>query len=228
MEEPAKKQEQTKKESNHLSYEDQIERMRLAFSNGKLPNLLPKLTVIGYTEERLNNLLTKVEALKELDRTQKKEYAEQYNETNKLENKRKEISTLYSKHLGFCRILMKGNVKAATALEFSGERKIAYTAWHRQVSNFYSQLLSTPEFLEKIKSVGVTETDLQAVQTKLTEITAIKDAQKKETSEAQKATENRDKAFDELFPLYSEFIGLAKIQLQDTQDLEALGVIVKR
>ncbi len=38
--------------------------------------------------------------------------------------------------------------------------------------------------------------------------------------EAQKATEIRDNAFDELYPYYSELIELAKVLIEDKQLLE--------
>ena len=37
----------------------------------------------------------------------------------------------------------------------------------------------------------------------------------------------RDQTFDELYPLYSEYLQYAKVLMPDNQALEALGVVVR-
>ncbi|MCK0206342.1 hypothetical protein MWN40_11515 [Ornithobacterium rhinotracheale] len=217
-----------KQKNYHLTLEESISRMKLAFSNAKLPEINPQLAVLGYDETKLNELLEKVTQLEVLNQKQKKEYAEQYEETSKVEQKRKEIDAKYKTHLALCRVLFKKEVKAIAALELSGKRKIAFSSWYQQVSNFYAQLLQTPEFLAKAKTINIKEADLEAVKTLLNEIATLKESQKKETAEAQKATETRDKAFDDLYPHYADLIAYAKVVLSEEQHLEAMGIVVKR
>ncbi len=183
---------------------------------------------VGYTEERLNGYLDKVAEIETLTQKQKKEYGEQYAKTNELEEKRAEINKIYKKDLALARIFFKTDVQAATTLEFSGKRKIAYSGWHKQVSNFYAQLLANSTFLTKMQSVGVTEEKINSITQQLNAVETLKKEQKKEMGEAQKATEIRDNAFDELYPHYSELIELAKVLIEDKQLLESLGVVVKR
>ncbi len=211
-----------------VSLEEWISRMKLAFANAKLAEINPQLAVLGYNEAKLNELLSKVTELETLHQKQKKEYAEQYEETSKVEEKRKAIDDKYKTHLALCRILFKKDVKATAALDLNGKRKIAYSAWYQQVSNFYAQLLQTPEFLAKVKTINIKEADLEAVKTLLNEVATLKESQKKETAEAQKATETRDKAFDDLYPHYADLIAYAKATLSDEQHLEAMGIVVKR
>ncbi|MFK8271168.1 hypothetical protein [Capnocytophaga stomatis] len=217
-----------KKRNVHISMEEWIQRMRLAFSNGKLPNIQQQMGLLGYTTEKLDGLLAKVERLQELHQTQKTEYAEQYAETQKFDQKFTEINDLYTKHLAFCKILFKGDTLASASLDFAGKRKTAYSDWLVQVGNFYSQLLKNPNFMTKLQGINIKEEDLKAAQNRLSEIIALKESQKKETAEAQKATEARDKFFDELYPQYSEFVAYAKVALSQSQDLEALGIVTKR
>lgn len=212
----------------YISVGEWISRMRIAFSNAKLPTILPQLQTIGYTEEKLNGYLEKVAALEELNQAQKLEYAVKTTETEKADKKRKEINEIYMRHLAFCRILFKNDTFAAKTLEFAGERKTAFSSWYQQVNNFYAQLLASEVLLEKIKSINIQENDIKAVQSQLEALILLKENQKKEIAEAQKATEIRDQAFDELHPLYSELIAYAKILFQEDQVLEALGVKVKK
>ncbi|GIJ95186.1 hypothetical protein CAPN002_24040 [Capnocytophaga stomatis] len=217
-----------KKRNVHISMEEWIQRMRLAFSNGKLPNIQQQMGLLGYTTEKLDELLAKVVRLEELHQIQKTEYAEQYAETQKFDQKFTEINDLYTKHLAFCKILFKGDTLASASLDFAGKRKTAYSDWLVQVGNFYSQLLKNPNFMTKLQGINIKEEDLKAAQNRLSEIIALKESQKKETAEAQKATEARDKFFDELYPQYSEFVAYAKVALSQSQDLEALGIVTKR
>lgn len=217
-----------KSKSVRISLEEHISRMKIAFSNAKLPQILPQLQTLGYTEEKLNHFLEQLAELEHLSQTQKKEYAEQYAETEKFNTKRQEIDEVFRRHLAFCKILFKGDVKANSLLGLSEGRKNAYGSWFQQVSNFYAQLLDNAEFLAKVATINITEENLNAQKKALADLAKIKESQKKETSEAQKATETRDKAFDELYPHYSELVAYAKVLFEDDQNLEALGIVVKR
>lgn len=212
----------------YQSVEEAIQKMKLTFSNAKLPHILAPLQSLGYTEERINGFLAELEALEVLQQKQKKEYAEQYSETERFNQKRKEIHDLYMKHLAFCKILFKGNTEASKALEFGGDRKQAYGAWFQQVSNFYAQLLGNTAFKEKVATINIQEKDINAQKTALAELTQIKESQTKEAGEAQKATEERDSAFDVLYPKYTELVAYAKVLFGEDQILEQLGIVVKR
>ncbi|MFJ1262054.1 hypothetical protein ACILDS_05080 [Capnocytophaga canis] len=216
------------KKSLYISTDEMISKMRIAFSNAKLPEILPQLQTLGYTEEKLDDYLKKVAELEQLMQNQKKEYAEQYAETEKFNQKRQEIDELYRRHIAFCKILFKGNVKAISVLELNAGRKNAYASWHQQVSNFYGQLLGNSDFLAKVGTINITQTDLEAQKTALQELSTLKENQKKEAGEAQKATEIRDEALDKLYPSYTELVAYAKVLFQDDQILEALGIVVKR
>ncbi|GIZ14046.1 hypothetical protein [Capnocytophaga catalasegens] len=222
------KNQSPKKKNQHISVEEWIQKMRLAFSNGKLPNIQEQVKPLGYTLEALDELYAKVVRLEELHQVQKTEYAKQYAATSKFDQKFAEINELYSKHLAFCKILFKGDKLAASSLDFSGKRKMAYSDWLVQVGNFYSQLLKNPIFMSKLQTISIKEEDLKMVQDKLSEIIFLKETQKKETAQAQKSTEIRDKYFNELHKQYIDFVAYAKVALSQAQDLEALGIVTKR
>lgn len=231
MEEIKNPQSETPKNTarnQYQSVDEQIQKMRLAFANAKLPHIMEQLKNVGYTEEKIDRLISKLSALEALHQAQKKEYAEQYAETERFHQKRKEIHEVYMRHLAFCKILFKGNVEAGRVLEFAGDRKQAYGAWYQQVSNFYAQLLGNTQLKAKVATINIKEQDLEAQKTALAELTKIKESQAKETGEAQKATETRDEALDSLYPQYLELIAYAKILFDGDQTLEQLGITVKR
>ncbi len=211
-----------------LSIEEKLFQMKLAFSNAQIPEILSVLQTAGYTEERLQGYWEKVAEIEMLTQKQKKEYGEQYAKTSEFEQKRAEIDKVYKKDLALARILLKNDVQAATTLELNGTRKKAYSSWHKQVSNFYGQLLTNAAFGAKMQSVGITQDKINSITAELAAVEQLKKEQKKEMGEAQKATEIRDNAFEKLYPHYSDLIEFAKVLLEDEQLLESLGIVVKR
>lgn len=214
--------------SKHLDIAEMISKMKIAFSNSKLPHILAQLQTVGYTEEKIDGFLSQLAEVETLYQTQKKEYAEQYAETEKFNAKRSEIDELYRRHLAFCKILFKGDTQAVASLGLNAGRKNAYGAWFQQVSNFYGQLLTNAEFKAKVATINIKEEDLNAQKQALASLSALKESQKKEIGEAQKSTEIRDEAFDALYPHYTELVEYAKILFAGDQTLEQLGIVVKR
>lgn len=211
----------------HIPMVEWILKMRMAFSNAKNPEIQEKVADFGYNNQKLTELLEKIDALEQLCQQKTKNYSEQHAKTSSVEEKRKEITETYMQHLAFCRILFKNNVKATSALEFNGVRKTQYSAWFQQVNNFYMQLLNTQEFLEQLKKINIKEDDLRAVITELNTLTSLKEAQKIDAAKAQSATNERDKAFEVIYNEYADFIGYAKVLFKNDQTLEALGIVVK-
>lgn len=213
---------------NYQSAEELIQAMKLAFANAAEPEILAELQTVGITAQKLADYNAQITQIESLSQQQIKEYGEQYEESEKFETKRKEVDAVYRRHFGLLKIAMKGDRQADASLGFSAGRKNAYPAWYEQVNNFYAQIAANPAFLAKAASVGISAADITAQQTALEDLSEIKTNHKKETGEAQKATETRDNAIDELYPAYKDLIDYAKILLKNDQSLEKLGIVVKR
>ncbi|NLI71177.1 MAG: hypothetical protein GX361_00405 [Bacteroidales bacterium] len=220
--------EQKSARSSYTNMDEWISRFRLAFSNGQLPHILPEMEKVGYTKERLDDYLAQTNALQAAAQQQKKEYGEQYAETEKFDTLRIKIAKLFRKHRALLKLFFKGNTQVYTLLRLNDEPTAAYSTWLQLVTNFYTQLKNDPELLAEASKVSVTEAAVDSALEQLETLRALKKSQRKELSEAQTATEVRDRAFDELYPHYRDFIEYAKIVLEDDQALEAIGVVVKR
>lgn len=212
----------------HIPLSEWVSKFRLSFSNAKGATFQQKLAPMGYNEEKLNTLLEQLKELESQILLQKKRYAEQYSATEAFKQKMNEVFKEYSDHYSLCKVFFKKNVTAISVLELSGLRKIGYGEQSQQIANFYAQLLDNPELLEAVKAINIKREDLEAVQNKLVEVSELKEAQKRCIAQAQKATEERDKTFDELYSQYADFIAYSKIIFKQVQDLEALGITVKR
>ena len=213
--------------SAYVSSAEWITRMKLTFGNATLPEIFDVMKTVGYTEEKINGMKAKLSQLEALQQAQTKEYAEQYAETEKFDAKRSGIDAVFTKDRGLLKILFKGNVHAQSILKLDEAKPKAFGAWQDMVTNFYAQLEAAPELLAKVAAVGLTVEAVTAQKQAMTDLQALKESQRKETAEAQAATDARDRAFDELYPLYSEYIQYAKVLLADRQAIEAIGIKVK-
>ena len=207
--------------------EASIAKMKLTFNNAMLPEIFDVMLTVGYTTEKIELLKADLAQLEVLCQTQTKEAADKYNETDKFNIKKAEVDSIFSTHRGLLRILFKENIHALKALRLDESMPRTYSAWFQMVSNFYSQLAETPGILTKATAVGITDAKVAAQKQALAELQSLKESQSKESAEAQAATDARDKAFDALYPQYTEYIKYAKILLAGNQALEAIGVKVK-
>ena len=214
--------------NRYVSAEELIAKMKIAFTNAKDPDLLSELETVGITDAMLDANLAEITNLENLSQIQKREYGEQYAETDRFNLKKAEIDALFTRHRNLAKIAFKGDRQANTTLGIDAGRKQAFAAWFQLVSNFYAQILANPDFKTKAETVNIKETDILAMRTSLEEISEVKNSQKKETGEAQKATDIRDSAIDVLYPKYTQLIAFAKVLFPDDQTLEKLGIIVKR
>lgn len=214
--------------SRYLSAEELIAKMRIAFTNAKEPEILTELETVGITGTQLDEYLAEIANLEHLSQEQKREYGEQYAETDRFNQKKAEIDSLFTRHRNLAKIAFKGDRQATTTLGIDIPKKVAFAAWYQQLTNFYAQILANPDFKTKAEAVNIKETDIAGQQTALQEVFALKESQKKELGEAQKATDTRDTAIDRLYPKYTQLIAFAKVLFPDDQSLEKLGIIVKR
>ena len=218
----------TASKNKYISAQELIAKMKIAFTNAKQPEILSELQTVGITEPILDSYLAEIAGLELLSQKQIQEYGEQYAETDKFNLKKEEIENTFRRHRNLTKIAFQGDRQANSTLGTDEKIKRAYPAWFQQLTNFYAQILTNPDFKTKADAVNIKDADIAAQQTALQEISALKESQRKELGEAQKATDTRDAALDLLYPKYTQLIAFAKVLFPDDQTLEKLGVIVKR
>ena len=214
--------------NQYVSAEQLIAKMKVAFTNAKQPEILAELGTVGITETQLDDYLTEITNLEQLSQQQIREYGEQYAATDLFNKKREAIDATFVRHRNLAKIIFKGDRQANTTLGIDDGRKQAYAAWYQQVNNFYSQILANPDFKTKVATVNIDDAAIAAQQAALQEVSALKESQKKELGEAQRATDTRDAALDLLYPKYTQLVAFAKVLFPNDQTLEKLGIIVKR
>lgn len=211
------------KRHTYQSLDSWIDKMDLAFNNASIPEIYPHLLTVGYDESKLADLRGKLANLKSLQQARQAAKADKIAATDNHLKNYTEINRLYGKHRALLKILMGNDKLASTTLKLNVRKKKDFSNWFQDVHNFYSQLSQNPELAAKAASLGITTA---ITETQLQNLNALQTL--KENGKAQLATEQRNKAFDELRPLYSEYIKYARILLAGNQALEAIGVTVKR
>lgn len=217
----------TTSKNYHKTMDESISAMKLTFGNALLREIFGVMQTVGYTEEKINSYRAMVTEVERLAQVRIKEYADQTDEQKKFDEKRAQIAKTFITHRSLVRIQLKNDVHARVSLQLEGDVPKAYDTWVQMQQNFYGQLGSQSDLLAKTATVGVNEAAITTQKQSLADLQALKESLKKETAEAQAATDARDRAFDEIYPLYTEYIKYAKILLADNQALEALGVTVK-
>lgn len=214
--------------NNYVSIDEMIVRMKLTFGNAKLPTIFPVMETVGYSILRIDDMQSKLTVLESLQQTQTKEYAEQFAESEKYAAKRNEIDVIFTKHRALTKILFKTQTEARAALKLDHAKPLAYADWYQMAVSFYNLLPANAAMLAKAQTIGITADELATQKQALIDLQTLKESQRKETAEAQQASENRDRAYDELLPLHTEYLKYARVLLSDSQALEAIGVRMKR
>ncbi|RJE73154.1 hypothetical protein BGP76_00185 [Reichenbachiella sp. MSK19-1] len=190
------------------------------------PSLLETLSEYGYTAEVLAVGKALYEDAKVKQEKQKKEYGEQYQATDALDAAKYAANKAYIKQVKLARIVLKDNRGALEALDISGRRKQTYSGWLSQASVFYTNALADATVLAELSKLSITEAVLTASKEAVADVADKLAVQLKEKGDAQAATEVRDRAVEELEDWMGDFIGIARVALQDEpQMLEMLGIV---
>ena len=211
--------------SHYETFDEKITKMKVTFDNATLPQIFAIMVTVGYTVEKIDDMKTKLSELVSLNAEQVKESAEQSAEQTKFDNLRKEINTLFNTHRGMLRIFFKGNDPAYKTLQLNVENPAAFGNWNQLVKRFYVQL-AKPEMLAQTAAISITKETVTAQQQALVELDSHKDNIIKESGDAVGATHTRDTAYDEFYPLYSDYVKYAKLLLPDNL-LKMLGITPK-
>jgi hypothetical protein len=212
--------------SHYETIDEKITKMKVTFDNATLPQIFTVMVTVGYTAAKIEDMKAKVNQLILLNADQVKESAEQSAEQKKFDYNRAEINDHFNKHRGMLRIFFKNNDPAYKTLQLNVENPAAYGNWNQLVTRFYVQL-AKPEMLAQTAAVAITMETVTAQQQALVELDSLKDSIIKESGDAVGATHARDVAYDELYPLYSDYVKYAKLLLPDAGLLKMLGITVK-
>lgn len=190
------------------------------------PEIKAAVAEYNYDDVRLDEGLALHAEANTLHKKQIKEYGDQFQATNDLDGIKGKANKMYMKHLKVARITMEDNVALTKSLMLNGRRRHTYTGWLDQASTFYDNGLDSLEALTALMEYNITEEKMKAGQVLVNQTAASLKTQLKEVGEAQRATKQREKAFDLMEDWMVKFITIARIALEDDpQLLEIMGIV---
>lgn len=192
------------------------------------PTILSALSDYGYTAARINQGKKRYNEAAAAQLSQTTEAGEQLSASATVNDARETAKKSYIRFVKIARIAFKRDAGISSQLALSGTRKRTLSGWLAQATQFYKNALANPAILKGFKEFGITEPKLKAGLAELKAVEAANLIQEKEKGDAQAATKQRDVALDELQDWMSDFLGIARIALEeDPQILESLGVMVR-
>jgi hypothetical protein len=186
------------------------------------------LSDFGFDESKLQVGKKLYDEMQDLFNKQKKEYGEQYEATEETQKAWEKADVAYIKTLKVARIALQNSVKADNAMMINGQRSRTLSGWLVQAEAFYKNLTSDEGLMNEMTKFGYTVEKLNAEYALVKDVVEKNLKQKKETGEAQEATEIRDKKIEELDRWLSDYRAIVKIALSDNpQKLEKLGILAR-
>ncbi|MEP5611893.1 MAG: hypothetical protein ABJP45_06570 [Cyclobacteriaceae bacterium] len=200
---------------------------KVAIENGQNNAVISdRLADYGYDADKMiegQELLDDAESKHAL---QKKEYGEQFMASDALDEALTGTNKTYSKHIKISRIAFRNQRGVSEALQLGGRRRQTYSGWMQQAGVFYENSLADETIIDVLDGYGIDETVLQTARDAVNDVSLKLAAQLKEKGEAQDATQSRDLALEKLLDWIRDYVGIAKIALEDeSQLLEILGIV---
>lgn len=213
----------------YASIDQQLADAQLALRNARTdPDLSGPLADLGYDAARLDEGWALYQAAAAAQQRQSQEYGEQYSASDAFTMAWEAAQTDYGRYVKIARIALKGERGANAALGLDGTRKKTWAGWLAQARQFYTNALADGTTLTALARFGVTQEKLAAGEALLDGAEALAAAQKKETGEAQQATQERDAALEALDEWMGDFLSIARIALEENpQLLEKMGVLAR-
>ncbi len=205
-----------------------LESVHTALSNLQTDTeLSTPMTAFGYNAAKVSSVMALYNAVQAAHFAQITEYGQQYGATAAYETAREAAHTAYARHLTLARIVYKNNVNRLHQLGLQGDRLRTHFGWKGQADQFYAAALTEAAIQADLSAFGVTLTALQDAKASIDAADEAWHIQKKESGEAQEATELRDEALDKLQDAYSDLITVARVAFaDDAQKLERMGIVV--
>jgi hypothetical protein len=155
-------------------------------------------------------------------------YEQQYEATVNLEALMKEANQELQRLLSVARVAFKDSVNIQTQLHLKGRRSEVFGVWVHETEHFFKNCLNTPVILEGFAKFNVAAEDFQRGQEKVEAVKVANSTQERLKGEAQRATEKRDAALNELRPWMNDFYRIARLAFaDDRQQLEKFKIVAR-
>jgi hypothetical protein len=184
------------------------------------------LEPFGYDDAALQDLLTGLEEVESLYRTQREEYAEQYEATEDFYEQFGAVEQQFSRHRRLARVAFKNGGREFDLLNLGGTRVRDFDGFMHQAQEFYTAIQSHPDVAEPLGRFSLTAEVAGDALSALTAVQEAKTTQLAEIEDAQAATQRRDRAMADFRGRMSDLREILRVATADRPQLrEAVGMV---
>ena len=189
------------------------------------PDLMAALSQFGYGEDKVQAGKHLVDQVQTLGHQQLIEYGIQYEATEEMKKAWATAKKAYMRTLKVARIALAGNLKAESALQLRGRRKVGLAEWLDQATTFYTNLLHDADLLGQMAEYGYNPAKLEAEADLVRAVVAARVTQKQNKGNARQATGRRNAKLTELEAWLSDFRAILRVATEDNPTwLKKLGM----
>jgi hypothetical protein len=188
------------------------------------PDTLKKLSAYNYDRKRMLEGRSLKEEVEMLESVKEDKYGQQFNSTDDMKARRKEIMLHYRQHSKRARLAFEGQRGTLEQLQLLGNRKTDTSGLLKQVYTFYSKI---ELFAGEMSKYNISPEELAQSKAMVEALFAARQQQVQSKGQAQHATQKRNMKRKELKNWMTQFRKVARIALADEpQLLETLGILV--
>ena len=213
----------------YTTFNENMEKHRILIWNASDDLLIqPRLENYGYTIDALQagkDLWTRTDGF---DKKQDQEMSEQKSATNSFnEAWQKEVSEI-KRLKKLARLVFETNSTAWDMLKLKVLNISRFENWQANAELVCTNLLANSAWITSMQSFGYTAESITAIKDRIEALKGLQQGQKREMGDAQQATDNKWKSYDELRNWCYKLLEVAKIEFEDDpQLLEKLGILAR-
>lgn len=192
------------------------------------PEISEMLSRYGFDPKRIYKGELLYEKTYALYQKQQKSYQKKTLLKKQLDDLWKSLKIEHQKLYYIGQILSAENPETGIKLGLNNNRKESFAGKMAQMDLFHKTLLESTELIQLYAAYGITEEKILAIKDLQEKVIDFKESYHAVKSEAQQATEDKNKSMHQLKEWMSEYRGIARYALKKKpQYLEKLGILVR-
>jgi hypothetical protein len=213
------------KTSKHTPLYRFISDNHLLLANSLLPDVLPHIVAIGFTQADIEEKLAKITDLRTLNESKQVHKGYRAAASVDIKNAKAALHKEFMVQLAIARIALAHDTAARVGLALDEKRKRAYGDYVTQGELFCNGLLANADWMAALAARGVTESELQATKAGFKNLRTMAEGLGSKTGAAISATQQRNELYEALKPWLRDYRQMAKIALRkEPQMCEVLGI----
>ncbi|PXY01650.1 hypothetical protein DF185_09285 [Marinifilum breve] len=213
----------------YTTFNENMEKHRILLWNASDDaGIQPRLSIYGYTAEKLHEGQSLWEQTNNYGQLQNKEKDEQKAATNNFNEKWQQSISEIKRFKKLARLVFDTDPNAWNMLKLDTLNISKFADWYADTDLVYTNILEHEEWITAMQGLGYTNESITTMQTKLRNLKNLQQTKQQEIGDAQQATDLKWNSYNQLKDFCYKLREVAKIEFEnDPQLLEKLGILVR-